>query len=73
MLYANEGYEGAYHGNFVLAELIVMNRAISEQERRQIEFYLSEKWGTTFQDAFWYDIVDTEGLVGRGHVQIDIK
>ena len=66
MLYANEGYEGAYHGDFILAELMIIKRVLTDEERRQVEFYLAKKWGTTFQDAFWYDIVDTEGMTGTG-------
>jgi len=74
MLYAHRGYEGAYHGDFVLSELMIFKRLLSEDERHQIEFYLAKKWDINFDDdVFWYDIVDTDGMMGRGQVQIELK
>ena len=73
LLYPNAGSEGHYHTNMVLAELLMYSRALSDDERREIEFYLVKKWGITLADRFLYGIADSSGMRGDGFVLIDLQ
>ncbi len=73
LLYPNEGSEGHYHTNMILAELLLYSRPLSDAERREIEFYLVKKWGITLSDRFMYSIADSSGMRGDGFVMIDLQ
>ena len=73
LLYAFEGYEGAYDQDFTLAELLVFEGALSDEDRAAIESYLVARWRIAMRDRFWYSIVDTSGLVGKAPVFIDLQ
>jgi len=73
LLYANQGYAGAYFGNFVLGELLIYNRALADAELNQVQSYLIKKWGITIGDKFQYSIVDTSGNESTGQVQLELN
>jgi hypothetical protein len=73
LLYAAEGYEGAYHPDFTLAELLLFEGVLSDSQRAAIENYLVAKWRITLRDRFWYGLVDTSGLESRAPVFIDLQ
>jgi hypothetical protein len=72
LLYPSVGSEGHYHTNMALAELLIFSRALSDTERRDIEFYLVKKWGVVLKDRFRYSIADTTGMRGDGLVLIEL-
>ena len=73
MLYANQGYTGAYFGDFVLGELLIYNQALTNDELRDIQSYLIKKWGVTIRDKFRYTVVDTSGLKSSGEVHLNLE
>lgn len=44
LLYAYEGYEGAYEANNDILELIIVSGEVSGSQRKSIENYLTDKW-----------------------------
>lgn len=54
-LSVNAGYDTSEASECELAELIVFNRVITNDERKKIETYLSNKWNRSLPDALWYD------------------
>jgi len=69
-LYAWENYGGAYFANMAVAELLIFNRRLTEQERLDIESYLAKKWSLTIDDRFTYTITDDTGRTSQGLVYV---
>lgn len=47
-LYSWADYSGTYFGDFLLGELILINRVLTSEESDQLWYYLSTKWGIPF-------------------------
>ena len=48
LLYSWADYTGAYFGDFVLGELILINRVLTPDETEKMWYYLSKKWNIPF-------------------------
>ncbi len=67
-MYAWEGYAGAYFSNMAVAEVLIFDRVLTDQEIREVELYLANKWMVPISDRFAYTIVDDTGRTNRGEV-----